>query len=198
MPRIHEGRFALAAGALLMCLAVPTAATAKLPATTNTKIVPGKSMGGVKLDMTKTQVFAKWGKGSCVAGAGYCEWQRKKPTYVSQYERAVVSFVGGKAVKIHVQGAYTKGSHKLVPGPLAKWKTSKGVSLGSKRGAVPKAYPGAKPSGGDAPGFNLLLGSGRNVTITSWGTPGFGASPALVGDIGVDWSNCHFDLSTTC
>jgi hypothetical protein len=197
MLRIHERRLPLAAGALLVCLAVPTAATAKLPATKNTKIVPGKSMAGVKLDMTKAQVFAKWGKGSCVGGS-YCEWQKKKPSYVDQYERAIVSFYKGKAIKIHVQAAYTKQTHKLVPGPLSHWKTSKGISLGSRRGAVPKAYPSARASGGEAPGFSLLLGSGRNVTVTSFGTPGFGASPALVGNIGVDWSNCHYDPSTTC
>jgi hypothetical protein len=197
MPRFHDCRLALGAGALLICLAIPTAATAKLPATKNTKIVPGKSMAGVKLDMTKAQVFAKWGKGSC-EGAAYCEWQKKKPAYIDQYERAIVSFVKGKAVKIHVQAAYTKSSRKLVPGPLSRWKTSKGISLGSRAAAVSKAYPGASPSGGDAPSFVLLLGSRRDVTITSFGTPGFGASPTLVGNIGVDWSNCHYDPSTTC
>jgi len=197
MPPIQKFRSPLAAGALLMCLVIPTAAAAKLPATKNTKIVPGKSMAGVKLDMTKKQVFAQWGKGSC-PDPGLCEWQKKKPSFVGQYEVARVSFYKGKAIFLRVSGAFSKSSNKLVPGPLAKWKTSKGISLGSKKGAVPKAYPAAKFSGGEAASFNLLLGSGRNTTITSFGFPSFGPSTNLVGGIGVDWSNCHFDSSTTC
>ena len=57
----------LLAAALIACLLIPGAATAKVPNPASTKIVPGKSIAGVKLDMTKKQVFAKWGKGSCLS-----------------------------------------------------------------------------------------------------------------------------------
>jgi hypothetical protein len=187
----------LLATALVTCLLVPSAAGAKVPNPTSTKIVLGKSVAGVKLDMTKKQVFAKWGKGSCLS-ADICEWQAKKPTFSGQYERAVVSFINGKAWNIGIQAAFTKTAGKLKPGPLALWKTSKGIHLGSKKSAVTKAYGAAKLIGGSAASWNLFTGSGKNRSITGIGTRGFGASPTLVSSITVSWVPCHFDPSVSC
>jgi hypothetical protein len=142
-------------------------------------------------------VFAKWGKGSCLS-AGICEWQAKKPTFSGQYERAVVSFINGKAWNIGIQAAFTKGTGKLKPGPLALWKTSKGIHLGSKKAAVTKAYPSAQLSGGSAAAWNMFTGSGTNRSITGLGTRGFGASATLVSSITVSWVPCHFDPTVSC
>jgi hypothetical protein len=179
------------------CLLVPQTAAAKLPATKNKLIVPGKSIAGVKLDMGKSAVFRQWGKGSCPT-ASFCEWQPREPAFVGQFDRAVVSFVDGKAVQITIQSAMDRNTNKLKPGPLAEWKTKKDIHIASKLSAVPKAYPGAKRAEGDAVSYNLLMGAGRNVTVTGFGSPGFGPSAKLVSSISVGWSNCHFDPSTTC
>ena len=184
----------------LACAAITPAAEAKLPATQNKLIVPGKSMGGVKLDMTKAAVNKRWGKGTCFAGgvSGACEYVARKEQYAGQYERAVVSYYENKVIGISIQAAYTQSTHKLVPGPLNKWKTDKGVHLGSKKAAVPRAYPKAQDNNAESPGYNLIIGSGRNLTVTEFVTPGYGASATLLGTITIRWDNCHFDPNTTC
>lgn len=177
---------ALAAVALL---ALPAAAGAHLPRTQSTQIVPGRSMAGVKLDMTKKQVFGKWGKTSCDPGS--CTWEG--PGTPGKNERAIVSFVGGKVVQITISSA-TKGSNlKFKPGTLSKWKTSKGIALGSPKAKVPRAYPKAKPNNGEGVnGYDLFAGARPNLSYTRFSTPGFGASPSLLRSIVVAWDVCHY------
>jgi hypothetical protein len=77
-------------------------------------------MAGVKLDMTKPQVLAKWGKTTCDAST--CTWEG--PGTRGQNERAFVSFVNGKAVQITISSA-TKGNNlKFKPGVLSKFGAS--------------------------------------------------------------------------
>jgi hypothetical protein len=185
---------ALGAASLL----APAVANSKLPATDDTSIVPHQSMAGVKLDMTRGAVTRAWGKGTCPV-EGFCEYQIKKPQFVGQYERAVVSYYKNKVIMISLQGAFTEKDHKLVPGALSKWKTSKGIHLGSKKSAVHKAYPQAKPGGGEAgEGYIWLKGSGRNETITSFTATTIGPSTDVIASISIAWSNCHYDPNTTC
>jgi hypothetical protein len=174
---------------LALTLLPAAASEAKLPKTKNTKIVPGRSMGGVKLDMTKSQVFGKWGKTTCDPGS--CSWEG--PGTRGKNERAVVSFVDGKAVQIVISAA-TKGNDlKFKPGVLSQWKTSKGISLGLPKSKVPKAYPGAKPNNGEAvQGYDLFAGARPNLRYTRFSTPGFGASPNNLRSILIAWDVCHY------
>jgi hypothetical protein len=179
----------IAVSATLALLALPAAADAHLPRTNNTVIKPGTSIAGVKLDMTKKQVFGKWGKTSC--DSSVCTWEG--PGTRGQNERAIVSFVSGKVVQVSISSA-TKGNNlKFKPGVLSQWKTSKGISLGSPKAKVPKAYPKAKANNGEAVnGYDLFAGARPNLRYTRFSTPGFGASPTLLRGITLAWDVCHY------
>jgi hypothetical protein len=170
-------------------VALPAVAAAKLPHPATTRIVPGKSIAGVKLDMTRSQVFHKWGHTSC--DNSVCTWEGKGKQ--GHREHALVSFVHGKAVIISI-GAASKGDKlKFKRGVLSKWKTRKGIHLGSRKGKVPKAYPKAKPNNGEAVnGYDLFRGSRPNLSYTRFSTPGIGASPNLLWGISVNWDVCHY------
>jgi hypothetical protein len=184
-------RTAILAVAALAGLAVPSAALAKLPKPKTTAIVPGVSIAGVKLDMTKAQVFAKWGSTSKCPGGGFCEWDG--PGKAGQTERATVSFVNGKVSQIAIQAATSGSELKFKPGVLSKWHTAKGIALGSKKAAVKKAYPAAMANTGEAvQGFDLFKGARPNLSYTRFSTPGFGATPTLLRSIVVAWDTCHF------
>jgi hypothetical protein len=180
---------AVATFALLAVVALPAAAGAHLPQPKSTAIKPGTSMAGVKLDMTKKQVLAKWGKTTCDSST--CTWEG--PGTRGKNERAIVSFVNGKAVQISISAA-TKGNNlKFKPGVLSQWKTSKGISLGSPKAKVPKAYPKAQANNGEAVnGYDLFAGARPNLRYTRFSTPGFGASPSLLRSITIAWDVCHY------
>src|SRR5450755_2873817 len=129
------------AAAAAVCVALPAGAASQLPKPRNAVIVPGASIAGVKLDMTQPQVFSKWGSTQCSSGT--CTWQG--PGKPGQNERATASFVHGKAVQITINASFTGLNQKFKPGTLSRWKTSRGISLGSLKSAVARAYPQAKP-----------------------------------------------------
>ncbi len=181
---------------LVAALAIPAlAAQAKLPKPKSTVIKPGASIAGVKLDMTKAQAFAKWGSTSCLLPT-LCEWHG--PGKPGQQEVASISLVDGKIVQITIKAAIVgTTTQKLKLGPLAKWKTSKKIALGSKRGAVAKAYPKAKRNPGEAVnGYDLFAGSGKSLRYTRFAANGLGGAANRLTYITVAWDVCHY--STTC
>jgi hypothetical protein len=127
-------------GLAIGCLVCPTMALARLPSPKTTLIVPGTSIGGVKIGMDQTQVFHQWGSTKCIPGL--CTWQG--PGNPSHAERATVSFVKGKVIQVDINAATSGTNLKFTPGKLSNWKTGKNIALGSKRAAVKRAYPGAK------------------------------------------------------
>jgi hypothetical protein len=168
---------------------VPAAATAKLPRPRNAAIVPGTSIAGVKLDMSQSQVFSKWGSTHC--SSGVCAWEG--PGKPGQNERATVSFVRGKVVQIDISAALTGVNLKFKPGILSRWRTSKGISLGSFKKAVAHAYAHAKPNNGEAvQGFDLFAGSRPNLRYTRFSTSGIGASATRLRGIELAWDSCHY------
>jgi hypothetical protein len=186
-------RAAILTAAVIAGLAVPNAALAKLPKPKTTTIVPGVSIAGVKLDMTRAQVFSKWGSTTCPAPTS-CTWQG--PGQAGHNERASVSFVNGKVSLIAISAATTGTNLKFKAGVLSKWKTAKGIALGKSKSAVKRAYPAAMPNTGEAvQGFDLFKGARPNLSYTRFSTPGIGASPTLLRGIDVAWDTCHF---TTC
>jgi hypothetical protein len=177
------------ATAATVCLALPAGAAARLPKPRNAVIVPGASIAGVKLDMSQSQVFSKWGSTQCPSGT--CTWQG--PGTPGQNERATVSFVHGKAVQITINAAFTGLNQKFKPGTLSKWKTSRGISLGSLKNAVRRAYPQAKPNVSEGVmGFDLSQGRRPNLRYTRFSTPGIGASPNRLRYIELAWDTCHY------
>jgi hypothetical protein len=175
-------------------LAMTAPALAKLPRPKTTLIVPGKSLAGVRLDMTRAQAFGQWGATSCPS-PGYCQWVG--PGNPGKAERATVSFVKGKVTGISITAASTGTNLKFKPGVLSKWRTAKGIRLGSKKSAVPRAYPSAKPNNGEAvQGYDLFAGARPNLSYTRFSTPGYGATPTLIRGLEVNWDVCHYFRET--
>jgi hypothetical protein len=177
-------RAALAAA--ITCLAVPAAAAAHLPRAHSTLIVPGQSMGGVRLDMTKAQVFGKWGSTTNCPGSN-CIWEG--PGKVGHREVALVDFArNGRVDLISIRSA-TRNNGAFKPAVLSNWTTKKGIHLGSPKGKVPIAYPRARPNRSTGVGgYDLFQGAGTNMTNTRFGTPGVGPSANLLWGISISWS----------
>jgi hypothetical protein len=178
-----------AAMAALACFAAPAVADANLPRANSTKIVPGKSIGGVKLDMTRAQALGQWGRPDKCTG-NFCEWLG--PGKAGFTERATMSFHQGKVILIVIQAA-RRANGRFKPGKLSDWETKKGIHLGSPKAKVPRAYPAAEPNTGDAVnGFDLFRGARPNLSYTRFSTPGFGQSANLLRSIEVAWDTCHY------
>jgi hypothetical protein len=173
------------------CLCLSPVAQAKLPHPKSTAIKPGKSIGGIKLDMSPAKVFHLWGHTHCPAPGSYCEWVGSGKA--GHQERATVSFVKGKVSQIVINAATSGNNGRFKPGKLSKWKTSKKISLGSKKSAVKRAYKSAKsnPSIG-VMGFDLFAGKRPNLRYTRFSTPGFGASSTRLRSIQLAWDVCHY------
>ncbi|HUO74913.1 MAG TPA: hypothetical protein VMU39_29375 [Solirubrobacteraceae bacterium] len=152
-------------------LALPAGALARLPHPKTTLIVPGVSIGGVKIDMTQAQVFHEWGSTGCIPGL--CTWQG--PGNPAHAERATVSFFKGKVIQIDINAGTTNGTNvKFKPGTLSKWKTAKNIHLGSTRASVKRAYPAAKANNSTGvAGWDLFDG----IHLTRFSSFGVGATP---------------------
>jgi hypothetical protein len=134
--------------AVVAALALPALGSAKLPVAKSHLIVPGKSVGGVKIGMTKAKAIATWGsKPRCLplsSGVSVCFW-----------EPAGVFGDGGRievrGKKVIVAGVSIGSSMKpSAVRALKKFKTAKGVHIGSTKTAAKHAYPGLKKPAGEA------------------------------------------------
>jgi hypothetical protein len=179
----------IVAGLALACLAIPAAASAKLPTPKTTLIAPGLSIAGVKLDMTRTQVFHQWGSTSCPSNV--CTWNGPGPA--GHNERATVSLFNSKAVQITITAASSGTNLKFKPGVLSNWKTGKNIGLGSTKTAVKRAYPAAVTNASEGvQGFDLFAGKRPNLRYTRFSTPGIGATPTRLRYIELAWDVCHY------
>lgn len=179
----------MVAGLALVCVGIPAAASAKLPHPKTKVIAPGKSIAGVKLDMTKTQVFHQWGSTGC--SSDVCQWSG--PGAAGHNERATVSFLSNKVIQITINAAASGTNLKFKPGVLSTWKTSKHIGLGSSKASVKRAYPKATPNASEGvQGFDLLAGSRPNLRYTRFSTPGIGATPTRLRYIELAWDTCHY------
>ena len=168
------------------------AGAAPLPDTTNRTIVPGSSIGGVKLDMSKAAVKNRWGKGACTSYAGppastTCWWGSKDP---AKGEGAFVTFLGSGATLIGINARRRASDNAFVAGQLSKWKTAANIHLGSAISKVPAAYPAAKPNNGEAVhGYDLFHGTRPNLRLTR-----FAQGPVPNGrlmTLTLEWDYCH-------
>jgi hypothetical protein len=143
---------------VILTLALPATAGAALPKAGSTLIVPGKSVGGVALGATAAAVQKAWGP------AKNCEFQCAYEGGKHGDETAANAGVlleepaGGKGPakvwRIFLTVGQKKVGNELKPDlntPLSKFKTSKGIGIGSTMGELKNAYPGAKKESG--PGF---------------------------------------------
>ena len=202
----HTRRGCLLIGiALIATLGLASTASAgKLPKIGKDGVIKAnKSIGGVKLDMTETKVFKKWGKGSCTASPAVgttpaqdgCTWSKSKSGGAFEGEYAHVTFLGtgggATATFISISAQRRASDGKLLPGKLSKWKTPKGLHLGSPTAKIAKEFPAAKPNTGEAVnGFDLVAGASPNVRFTRF-TGGSGASADRLSTVSLQWDVCH-------
>ena len=143
-------RIAVLLGAIL-ALALPASAGAALPKPSTTLIVPGKSIGGVALGATASNVQKAWGKTKdcefqCVYEGG--KHGDETAANAGVLLEAPASGSGpAKVWRVFLTVGLKKVGSELKPDlntPLTEFTTSKGIGLGSTIGEVKKAYPGAK------------------------------------------------------
>ena len=195
-----------AIAALLAAVAVGDVARgAFIPHLDHPKIVPNQSIGGVKLDMSKHEVFELWGPGACHTspahlGAPAQTTCRGGPVSNTKGEQIFVTFTpAGGGVSIIIMVARTRASDgQIVRGELARrWRDRFGIHLGSPIADVGEAYPGAKPNRGEAVrGYDLFAGPARggpgtSLRYTRFGA-GIGPSSNRVASISYQWDICHF------
>lgn len=155
----------------LFALAVP-AADAHLPLKGGKSIVPGKSIGGVKLGMDATVAVQKWGgKGStCEAAVSTsCLWAGTMRQGSLRFD-----VTNGKVSTIVITaGQKPQTFEPVYKGPITRWRTSKNVGIGTLMRTVGKRYPKAFPDGGGlqlrsgkiATYFESSLGRAASITI---------------------------------
>jgi hypothetical protein len=170
-----DKRFRVAAGlclALAVVLVLPTAAGATLPRAKSTLIVPSRSIAGLKLGSTPAQTKRAWGGKTCEFACGY---EGPKPAGGSAPFANILLEKEGASLKvwlIAIGVGYKPGpGSATVPafnGPLSRWKTSKGIGLGSTVGEVEAAYPKAKKE--TTPGGPLLTLKGPGKSATDFTT----------------------------
>jgi hypothetical protein len=153
-------RIWIAALTLAALAATAPAADAKLPAGGGKTIVPGSSIGGVRLGMDAAAAVRKWGKGgSCDAAIGSsCRWAGSMRQGSMRFD-----LTNGKVSAIVIDAGQQPTTYEPVyRGPITKWKTDRGVRIGTALRTVAKKYRKAQPDGG-----GLALKSGKRTTYFS-------------------------------
>lgn len=150
-----------AAAAVLLVPA--TAAEARLPSPTTKRIVPGRSIGGVKIGMDARTAVKKWGRGgTCARTIGNsCTWQG-----TPKQGAAIFIVDDGRVSSLRIEVGSRSNDLPAYSGPITKWRTAKGIAIGSRMKSVAKAYPKAKPDGS---GLTLRSGSRRTLFESSLG-----------------------------
>ncbi len=161
-----------------LALALPAAAQAGLPKTTDSLIVPGKSIGGVALGGSPASVTKAWGPNK--ACEYQCLYQGKagageSPSLASVLLESKANGAPGKVWMISINvGEKTAGS-KLIPDfttPLTRLRTIKGIGLGSKLTELKQAYPAAKKASTAVDSTYLIKGPREIATYFTFGDAG--------------------------
>jgi hypothetical protein len=155
--------------AIAVAAALPAVAGAGLPKQGNTLIVPNKSIGGIALGAKAAQVTAAWGGGKCEL---QCVFEGPKsatggPAAASVLLEKKSESAPAKVWLISLNAGTKLRGNDSVPDfdtPLANFKTSKGIGIGSTVAELVKAYPKAKrhPVGESA--YYSLSGPGEIAT----------------------------------
>src|SRR3954453_16697186 len=101
-------RPALAAVAALLALAVAGGAQAKVPKFKNKTIVPGQSIGGLKVGMTKAKAIKTWGKPEmCQDSPLWCQFRADSTIngFTTNNPFAGWYLKGGKIVAVGIEFA---------------------------------------------------------------------------------------------
>jgi hypothetical protein len=160
---------------VVLALALPVAAQAALPKTSDALIVPAKSIGGVVLGGSPTSVTKAWGKNK--ACESQCIYEGRKGTGESAALGNVLLEPNSNGAHYKVWAVYiavgeaTVGT-TLKPNfntPLTQLKTAKGIGLGSTANELRRAYHQVKK---ESPTAYTLAGPGESSTDFSLSTSG--------------------------
>jgi hypothetical protein len=163
--------------AILACLAVlalvlPASACAALPKPKTTLIVPNKSVGGVALGAKASQVTSAWGKNNQCALDCIYEASPKgneTPSGASVLLEEKSTGAPGTAWLISLHVGFKSVNGESVPSfdtSLTKFKTAKGIGLGSKASELAKAYPRAKKKVIAGSGYYYEIPGPKEVATT--------------------------------
>lgn len=140
--------------AAALLLGGPASGLAALPHPVSHRIVPGRSIGGVRIGQTVDAARGAWGPGwTCIDKVGgTCSWITIRDGVATLQLRA------GRVAEIAI-AAGISGTAPRFDGPLATLRTASGIGIGSAAADVRAAYPRARSAAGA-----LLLVADRRVT----------------------------------
>jgi hypothetical protein len=173
--------------AALCVLALPAVALASFPKFKKTLIVPNKSVGPLRLNVSYATAIKEIGtsKGGGCTKAGGCHWGTVATGGFAFF--MVAPRAGATptvtAVTIAVPEDPSTSAARFT-GPLMKFKTSKKIGLGSTVKAIKHAYPGIKayPTSKTS-GQYVIYGKG---SVTKRPSTSFTVTNGRVVDIGVE------------
>jgi hypothetical protein len=147
-----------------LTLALAATAFAGVPHPSTRLIVPGKSLGGVRLGGTFAAARKAWGPGAdCRKNFSMRVCVYKTNSYADG-SAGFSSRSGGRIDEITLNAGFTRNSTPIFTNSVARFRTSKGIRLGSTSAAVRKAYPDVKRRSGSASYPLVLSGPGEATT----------------------------------
>jgi hypothetical protein len=151
-----------------LTVALSITAGAALPKLGNTLIVPAKSIGGVSLGGSATEVTKAWGKNAaCEFTCDYAS--ATKPGAIPAQAVANLEQSGGGAyvATIYVEVGTTGGTSPKpdFATPLTRFATSKGIHLGSTVAELTASYHGLKKEHDPAVDLYTLKGPKETATV---------------------------------
>ena len=154
--------------ATLAPLVLAAGAAARVPTFKPKTIVPGKSIGGVAVGMTKKRAIHAWGKPDLCdkkyrPGVVWCQYKAASTTNGFTVVQPFAGFFtrSGKVVAVGLEFAENTG----IDPKLKRIRTSKHIGLGSQMSAARSGYGIAPAGGGEAGLSRALLKQGRNCTL---------------------------------
>jgi hypothetical protein len=154
---------------MALVLATAAAAAAHIPRFKNHVIVPGKSIGGLKVGMTKKQARKAWGKPDkidTVAFKGYTWYQWLVPVDVGTGTPLLDPFFGyflhnGKVAVAQIQ----LPEDPVLATRVKPLHTSKGIGLGGSMAAARSRYGIPAPGPGEAAQSRAQITKGKRCTL---------------------------------
>ncbi|MDO8186896.1 hypothetical protein Q5424_22925 [Conexibacter sp. JD483] len=173
MPRISAViASSTAAAVALASLVIVPAAGAALPSNRDKTIVPGVSIGGVKVGIGARKAVATWGPSDCAQAADIlCHYEASPSSANFNTGNTAFELTGGKVTVVSITSAYdfdrARNRVPLFSRALTKYKTADGIGLGASVAQVRRAYPAirGRTFGG---GIAALYTLGRGARATAF------------------------------